>query len=128
MNMAAIPVSVRRREESLDLDADLRRARWLANLLDAQFSLAGVRFGLDAIVGLIPGIGDTAALIGALYPIYVLRKHQLDPAGRVERKMIRNIAIDYFIGLVPLFGDAFDVYFRANLKNLELLENAARGK
>ena len=97
-------------------------------MLDAQFSIAGVRFGLDAIVGLIPGIGDTAALVGALYPIYLLRKHKLDPGSRVERKMIRNIAIDYFIGLIPLLGDAFDVYFRANLKNVELLQRAANVK
>jgi len=118
-----IAVAVRRRAAGrFDIHADLRRAQRLARLLDAQFSIMGVRFGFDAIVGLIPVAGDTAALLGALYPIYVARKYKLDP--RIERKMLRNVLLDYVIGLVPLVGDLFDVAFKANLKNVAQLEKA----
>jgi len=118
-----ITVEARRRAVArFDIHADLRRAQRLAKLLDAQFSIMGVRFGFDAIVGLIPVAGDTAALLGALYPIYIARKYKLDP--RIERKMLRNVLLDYVIGLVPLAGDLFDVAFKANLKNVALLEKA----
>lgn len=123
MAIHGMPVEVRRRsDDAPDIEADLGRAHRLAHLLDAQFSIAGFRFGIDAIVGLIPVAGDTAALLGALYPIYLARKYKLDP--RVERKMLRNVLLDYVVGLVPLAGDIFDVAFKANLKNVRLLEQA----
>ena len=107
----------------MDLEADLRRARTLARILDAQFSIAGIRFGADAIVGLIPGIGDTIALGVSLYPLYLVHKHKLP--RKYARRMVTNVTIDWLVGLVPLAGDVFDVYFKANLKNLALLERAA---
>jgi hypothetical protein len=68
--------------------------------------------------------GDTVALLAGLYPIHVARKHKL---GRdVEHRMIVNLAIDYFGGVIPLVGDLFDATFKANLKNVALLEKAAR--
>ena len=124
--MGTIAVNVRRKQDTLDLEGDLQRARWLANLLDAEFSLAGVKFGLDAIVGLVPVVGDTIAFAAGLYPIFLARKHKLGKP--VEVRMWTNLLIDYVGGLVPLVGDAFDVAFKANLKNVELLEKAARGK
>ena len=124
--MATIAVQVRRRDESLDLDADLRRAQWLANLLDARFSIAGIRFGLDGIIGLMPGFGDGATLLAALYPLYLLKKHNLD--RRYFRRMVANIAIDFVGGMLPLVGDLFDVYYKANLKNVALLERAAAAR
>jgi len=125
--MASIAVHVQRhwdRDAASDLEADLARAKRLATLLDAQFSIAGFKFGLDAIIGLVPGVGDTVALLAGLYPIHVARKHKL---GRdVEHRMIVNLAIDYFGGVIPLVGDLFDATFKANLKNVALLEKAAR--
>jgi len=125
--MASIAVQVQRhwdRDAASDLEADLARAKRLATLLDAQFSIAGFKFGLDAIIGLVPGVGDTVALLAGLYPIHVARKHKL---GRdVEHRMIVNLAIDYFGGVIPLVGDLFDATFKANLKNVALLEKAAR--
>jgi hypothetical protein len=127
--MATIAVQVQRHRDadtSFELEADLARARRLAKLLDAQFSIAGIKFGFDAIVGLVPAVGDTIALLAGLYPIHVARKHQL---GRdVEHRMIVNLAIDYFGGIVPIIGDLFDVSFKANLKNVALLEKAARDR
>jgi len=120
--MATIAVNVHRRDEVLDLEADLRRARVLAKLLDAQFSVAGFRFGLDALIGLVPGMGDVATSAVALYPLYLVRKHKLPQ--RYARKMLVNVAIDFAGGTVPILGDLFDAYFKANLKNLALLERA----
>ena len=120
--MAAIAVNVRRRDEALDLDADLRRARVLAKLLDAQFSVGGFRFGLDPLIGLVPGMGDVVMSAVALYPVYLVRKHKL--SQRYARKMLVNVAIDFAGGAVPILGDLFDAYFKANLKNLALLERA----
>ena len=120
--MATISVNVHRRDEVLDLEADLRRARVLAKLLDAQFSVGGFRFGLDALIGLVPGAGDAVTSAVALYPVYLVRKHKLPQ--RYARKMLINVAIDFAGGAVPILGDLFDAYFKANLKNLAVLERA----
>lgn len=106
----------------LDLEQDLARARRLAKLLDSEFSFAGIQFGLDAIVGLIPVVGDIASAVAGLYPIYVAQRHKL---GKVlELRMAANLVLDVAAGAVPLAGDVIDVAFKANLKNLRLLEQA----
>lgn len=105
------------------LEADLRRARALANLLDAQFEVMGFRFGLDALAGLIPIAGDLAAMLAGTYPILLVRKHGL--GKRYEARMWANLAIDFVGGAIPLIGDVFDATYRANLKNFKILEAAA---
>lgn len=77
------------------------------------------RFGLSPLIGLIPGIGDFAGLILSLYVLYEARKVGAD--GKVQRKMIRNMLIEFVGGLTPVFGDAFDAVYKANTKNTELL-------
>jgi hypothetical protein len=110
--------------QPLDLAADMRRAWALANWMDAQFEVAGIKFGYDAIIGLVPGIGDTISMLAALYPVYVARKHKL---GRVVMgRMLVNVGVDWLAGAVPLLGDVLDVGFKANLKNVQLLEQAAK--
>jgi hypothetical protein len=121
--MSTVAVNVHRRDASLDLEGDLVRARALANLLDAQFSIMGFKFGLDALVGLIPVLGDTIMLAASTYPIHVAQKHGFKKS--VIRRMKLNIALDYVIGLVPVAGDFFDAAYKANLKNVALLEKAA---
>ena len=119
----SIPVNVTRRVED-ELDVDLAKVRRLAKLLDAEFEVLGRKVGWDAIVGLVPVIGDVAtALVGA-YPIYVARKHGL--GKHVQARMALNLLIDWAVGEIPLIGDLFDVAFKANLKNAEVLERAAR--
>lgn len=105
------------------LQADLARARMLAKWMDAQFSVGGIRFGFDAIFGLLPGVGDTVSAAIALYPIWIARRHGLGRA--VQARMAFNVLMDWVPGMIPLVGDAFDVFYKANLKNLELLERAA---
>src|SRR3954469_21610131 len=93
-----------------DLATDLKRARWLANWLDSKFQIAGVRFGLEGIVGLIPVVGDLLGALAGLYPIYVARRHRL---GRLlQARMAWNLLIEWLIGCVPFVGDAFDIAFK----------------
>lgn len=106
------------------LEADLARVRKLATLLDSQFEIAGIRFGWDSIIGLIPGAGDLITGGIALYPLYIARKHRLGTWTLM--RMAANVGADALVGAVPVVGDAFDVVFKANKKNLALLEKAAR--
>jgi hypothetical protein len=109
-----------------DLQTDLQRARWLANWLDAKFSFMGIRFGFEGIIGLVPVVGDTLGLVAGLYPIYVANRHHLGKS--VQVRMGANLALEWAVGMVPWVGDAADVWFKANLRNLKLLEEAARAK
>jgi hypothetical protein len=112
-----------------ELEADLARVRQLATLLDAQFEIAGIKFGLDAIVGLVPVVGDIAAALVGTYPLYVARKHNLSKF--VRARMVSNLLIDWAVGSIPVIGDVVDVGFKAHLKNADLLEKAvakAKGK
>jgi hypothetical protein len=101
---------------------DLQRVRQLAELLDSKFSVAGIRFGLDSIVGLIPGVGDIATLLTGLYPIYIAQKHGIGLPTRA--RMLGNLLLDAGVGAVPLLGDLFDLAYKANMKNLRILEKA----
>jgi len=126
MMSAAIPVNVKvaRARVQDDLEADLEKVRRLAKLLDAEFEFRGVKYGWDAIVGLVPVVGDVVMALVGVYPIIIARKHKL---GRVvQTRMAMNLLVDWAVGEVPLLGDAFDVAFKANLKNAKLLEKAAR--
>jgi hypothetical protein len=104
------------------LDA-LRR---LAVLLDSQFRVPGtnIRFGLDAIVGLLPGIGDISTPVFA--GLLLLQGVRMRLPAVVQIRMVLNAAIDMLLGFVPILGDLVDIGFKANLRNLALLERHAR--
>jgi hypothetical protein len=97
---------------------DLER---LANWLDSVFEIPGIRlrFGIDAILGLLPGVGDTASALASVYILQAASKHGL-PRVTLAR-MTLNIGIDLLVGAIPIVGDLFDVYWKANKKNVELL-------
>ena len=125
--MEAIRVDARRVPPATpDLEADLSRARVLANWLDAKFSFMGVKFGMDAVIGLIPVLGDTITSAAAVYPIWVAERHGLGKT--VQARMAFNVLVDWLTGLIPIAGDVFDAAYKANLKNLKLLEAAAEKK
>jgi hypothetical protein len=98
----------------------LRSARILANLMDAQFKLFGFRFGLDPILGIIPGFGDLLSLGLSAYIVWIGVQMGLPTAKLAQ--MISNIIFDFLLGSIPVVGDLFDVTFKANLKNLSILE------
>jgi hypothetical protein len=94
----------------------------LARLLDNSISIPGTewRIGFDAIVGLIPGIGD---LIGAVLSGYiVLEAARADIPALTLARMLLNVGIDALVGAVPALGDVFDAAWKANMKNAALLE------
>lgn len=99
----------------------LRRLRSLAWLLDNSIGLpGGIRIGLDALIGLVPGIGDA---LGALVSLYILHEaRKLGAPRSVLMRMSGNILIDTLIGAIPFAGDLFDAGFKANARNVALLE------
>lgn len=105
---------------SLD-QARLSRIRWLSYLLDERFRIPGTsqRIGLDGLLGLLPGVGDT---VGALLSIYILFEAiQIGVPRSTLLRMIANIALDTVVGAIPVAGDIFDVAWKANKKNAALL-------
>ncbi len=97
----------------------LRRAAWL---LDGAARVPGTRFrfGLNSLIGLLPGGGDTLLALLSLAIVWQARK--LGAPAALQRRMLANVAIEFGGGLVPVLGDLFDMAFKANLRNLDLLE------
>jgi hypothetical protein len=100
--------------------------RRYAVLLDSQFRVpgTGIRFGLDAIVGLIPGVGDISTPVFA--SLLLIQGIRMRLPVVVQARMVLNAAIDMLLGFVPILGDLADIGFKANLRNLALLERHAR--
>jgi hypothetical protein len=95
----------------------------LATLLDTALVIPGinVRFGLDALIGLVPGIGDAITTAMSLWIVH--EAHQLGAPRHVIARMLGNVALDGVVGAVPLVGDAFDVMWRSNRRNMRLLQD-----
>lgn len=100
----------------------LLKAQKLANLLDTSIKIPFLRFriGLDAIIGLIPGIGDVLMLLVSLRIIWLARK--LGVPGGLQRVMLRNVLIDFGLGFIPLVGDIADFFYKANQANVRIME------
>jgi hypothetical protein len=109
-----------------DLKTDLDRARWLAHWLDAKYSVGGLRFGLTGVIGLLPIGGDAIVTVLGLYPLVVAYRHKL--GGEVVARLIGNLVLEFAMGLLPWVGDYADVWFKANLRNLAVLERAAASR
>jgi uncharacterized membrane protein len=89
--------------------------------MDRAFRIPGTqwRFGLDALIGLIPGLGDAVGSLVGAYSLWLARR--LGAPGSVQARMVLNLAIDGIVGLVPLLGDLFDFAFKAHSRNQALL-------
>lgn len=99
----------------------LRRARALATLLDDAIRIPGtsVRFGIDPIVGLVPGLGD---LLGGAASIYIiLEAARAGASSSVLLRMSINVGIDTVVGSLPVLGDLFDFAWKSNTRNVRLL-------
>jgi hypothetical protein len=101
---------------------DLERLRAITRLFDQAFVVPGTRwrFGIDALFGLVPGLGDIAGAMVAVYALHVARG--LGAPRAVQLRMLGNIALDALIGTVPVIGDLFDFVFKAQTRNLALLD------
>jgi Domain of unknown function (DUF4112) len=109
-------------------DASLARLDALSRLFDVAFVIPGtnVRFGIEAILRLVPGIGDAAASALSCWLLY--EAHRLGVPTRIFARMLLNVAVEGIVGVVPIAGDAFDVAFRANRRNVRLLRDYFDGR
>ncbi len=99
----------------------IARLEALASLLDTAILIPGtnIRFGADAIIGLVPGLGD---LVTTALSLYIVREARALGAPRhLVLRMLGNVAVDGILGIVPLAGDVLDVMWRANRRNMDLL-------
>jgi hypothetical protein len=111
---------------TLELD-HLDRLRRLGYLLDNSIPIPGTRFriGLEAIVGLVPGVGD---LVGGGFSLYIiLQAARAGVPASLLARMGWNLLVDVVVGAVPFLGDLFDAGFKANMRNLALLDRYAQG-
>ena len=100
-------------------------ARLFAQILDRSFRVPGtdIRFGLDPLIGLIPGLGDT--VVGVIGSMILVLAARLQVPKIVLVRMSANIALNGLIGSIPIVGDLFSVWFQSNVRNVELLERHA---
>jgi hypothetical protein len=113
-------------EKAAAIERDLARIDQMARLLDARYKLPfiPIRFGLDTVVGLVPGVGD---LIASTPAVWMLAKGwQHGARRRVLLRMASNSGIDLVLGSVPLLGDIFDATYKSNLRNADLLRRELR--
>lgn len=105
-------------EDQRHVDRILAIARWM----DSAYRVPGTnfRFGLDGILGLIPGVGDVSTSLVSLYAIWAAQ--QLGASRWTLTRMAGNLALDLAIGAVPLAGDVFDFFFKSNRRNVRTLE------
>tara|TARA_B100000029_G_C17198758_1_gene823519 strand:+ start:162 stop:608 length:447 start_codon:yes stop_codon:yes gene_type:complete len=110
-------------EETNEMNEErLLRLRRLSERLDETFTIPGTNYkiGIDPLIGAIPIIGD---LIGAILSTYIIYSGiKMGASPKVVRKMVTNIVIEVIIGSPPLIGDVFDFFWKANKKNVELIE------
>ena len=88
--------------------------------MDLQFHIFGLRFGIDPMLDIIPGLGNTLAAATSLYLLWL--GYQLKVPAHVYFRMVWNISVDYVFGVIPFAGIVLDAFFRANVKNFALLE------
>jgi hypothetical protein len=106
---------------NLTREQRLARLDAVARLLDIAFVLPGtnVRYGIDGIVGLIPVVGD---IIATAFSLWLVREARaLGAPWHITARMLGNVAVQGVVGAVPVAGDAFDVLFRANMRNVRML-------
>lgn len=104
-----------------DDDAAMQQRHSLAWWLDSSIPLpGGFRIGLDGLIGLIPGIGD--AVGGGLSTWMLYQAYKLNVPKVIMARMIINVLLDALLGSIPLIGDIFDFFWKANLRNAQLLD------
>jgi hypothetical protein len=117
--VSASPALSRR---EIKIDENLERLGWL---MDDLIRIPGLnwRFGLDALVGLIPGFGDTATSLVSFYILAAGVRYRVPKVTLL--RMGTNLGIDYLVGSLPLVGDLFDAWWKSNQRNIELLQKRA---
>ncbi|WP_189422788.1 DUF4112 domain-containing protein [Devosia pacifica] len=119
------PVSVRSKKDIQIDSARYSELDRLANTLDSKWRIpgTGIRFGVDAVAGLIPGVGDAAAAVISGY--LILQAARLGVPRSTLARMVGNVAVDTVFGSIPILGSVFDIFFKANNRNIKLVREAA---
>src|SRR5687767_1696369 len=107
---------------TIEIEESLDRLGWLLDDL-FRIPVLGWRIGLDALVGLIPGVGDTATTVASLYVLGSAVRYRVPKITLL--RMGLNLGIDYALGSLPLVGDVFDAWWKSNQKNIDLLRKRA---
>jgi Domain of unknown function (DUF4112) len=107
---------------TIEIEESLDRLGWVLDDL-FRIPVLGWRIGLDALVGLIPGIGDTATTVASLYVLGSAVRYRVPKITLL--RMGLNLGIDYALGSLPLVGDFFDAWWKSNQKNVALLRQRA---
>jgi hypothetical protein len=108
---------------NLSREQRLKRLEALAKLFDIAFVLPGtnIRYGIDGVIRLVPVVGD---LIASAFSLWLVREARaLGAPWHVTSRMLANVALESAVGMIPVAGDAFDVMFRANIRNMRILRN-----
>ncbi|CAN5182241.1 DUF4112 domain-containing protein [soil metagenome] len=108
-------------QANLTREQRIARIEALAKLLDVAFIMPGtnIRYGIDGIIGLIPVVGD---IITTAISLWVVREARaIGAPWHLTARMLGNVALDGVVGIVPVVGDAFDIMFRANIRNVRML-------
>jgi phosphoglycerol transferase MdoB-like AlkP superfamily enzyme len=114
-------------QTSTPVDPRLKSIAKISKLMDSQFEIGGFKFGLDPILNLIPFAGDAASGVVSFALVYSMHKH--GASGKIVVKMLLNVLVDLLVGAIPLLGWVFDFYFKANDRNIKLLnEHYLEGK
>ena len=102
------------------LPTEVRMLDYMSHLMDSRFRIPGtqIRFGLDAVIGLVPGLGDIVSFAMGSALIIGMVRH--GASVRMVLKMLWNLAVDTLIGLFPVLGDIFDVWFKSNRRNYRI--------
>tara|TARA_R110000803_G_scaffold111294_2_gene179724 strand:+ start:819 stop:1244 length:426 start_codon:yes stop_codon:yes gene_type:complete len=109
-----------RLENGRTVEEELRRLGVFSRMLDSQFSVMGVRFGVDSLLGLVPVAGDVATGIAGTYALATAIRLKLHPLAAVQIGW--NLLFDTAIGAIPVLGDIFDFFFKSNTKNFKVIE------
>lgn len=108
-------------DEAFSETSALKRMQWVANLLDSAFLIPGTRqrVGIDAVLGLIPGLGDILTTVLSTY--IIIEARNLGVSRSRLMRMLANLGLHAMIGSLPLVGDAFDAFFRVNQRNMRIV-------
>ncbi|HJU91746.1 MAG TPA: DUF4112 domain-containing protein [Pyrinomonadaceae bacterium] len=119
---AELPLRRGTTSQPANVDKNLERLGWLMDDL-FRIPVLGWRFGLDALIGLVPGLGDTTTALVSFYILAAAVRYRVPKITML--RMGLNIGIDYLFGSLPFVGDVADAWFKSNQKNLDLLRRRA---
>jgi hypothetical protein len=122
LNFGELPLRRETTPQTTNVDKNLERLGWLMDDL-FRIPVLGWRFGLDALIGLVPGLGDTSTALVSFYILAAAVRYRVPKITML--RMGLNIGIDYLFGSLPFVGDLADAWWKSNQKNLDLLRRRA---